>query len=210
MTDWLTNSVTKQHVNSIEHSSSWKANSSSAIPINYPHFTEPKRSFPCSQKSAIFHVLCQRNPIHTPLTYSFKTPYNALLPSVSRSSRQPPFITFPYPKTSARATCVAHLILLDLINQYFVGNTNNDAPQYVIFSSFLSLPPSQAQTSHSHDTLILCSSPTPHTKFHTHTKQQNYSSVYFNLHVIRQRTVRQKILHRMTADIPGVQTAINP
>jgi len=47
------------------------------------------------------------------------------------------------------------------------------------------------------------------TKFHTHTKQQNYTSVYFNLHVIRRQTVRQKILHRMTAGNPAVQTAIN-
>ena len=132
-----------------------------------------------------------------------------LLPSASRSSTQSPFITFPYPKKSTRATCPAHLILLYLMNQYFVGNTNNDAPHYVIFSSILSLPPSQAQTSPSHDNLILCSSPKVHTKFHTHTKQQNYSSLYFNLHVIRQRTVRQKILHRMPAGIPGVQSAIN-
>ena len=140
--------------------------------------------------------------------YSFENPCIALLPSASTSSRQSPCITFPYPKTSTRATCPAHLILLDLMNQYFVGNTNNDAPHYVIFSSFLSLPPSQAQTSPSHDTLILCSSPNVHTKFHTHTKQQNYSSAYFNLHVIRQQTVRQKILHRMTAGTPGVPSAI--
>ena len=31
----------------------------------------------------------------------------------------------------------------------------------------------------------------------------------FNLYVIRQRTVRQKVLHRITAGIPGVQSTIH-
>ena len=39
--------------------------------------------------------------------------------------------------------------------------------------------------------------------------QNNHFYVYFNLRVIRQCPVRQKILHRMTAGIPGFQSAIN-
>jgi hypothetical protein len=54
-----------------------------------------------------------------------------------------------------------------------------------------------------------CVLPLKYTPSFTPIQNNKISSVYFNLHVIRQRTVRQKILHPMPAGIPGIQSAIN-
>ena len=40
-------------------------------------------------------------------------------------------------------------------------------------------------------------------------KRQNYSSVYLSLFVFREQTGRQKLLHRMIANIPWLQSALN-
>ena len=38
---------------------------------------------------------------------------------------------------------------------------------------------------------------------------QNHCSVYFNLYIFEHRTVRQRMLHRMVANIPWLQSAFN-
>ena len=41
------------------------------------------------------------------------------------------------------------------------------------------------------------------------TRPQGWSSVYLNVHIFGERTERQKILHRVIASIPWLQTSLN-
>jgi hypothetical protein len=76
------------------------------------------------------------------------------------------------------------------MNQYYVGNTNNDAPHYVfspVSCHFLPRRPKRLP----HMTPSSYVLPLTYTPSFTPIQINNFY-VYFNLHIIRQRTVRQR------------------
>ena len=117
--------------------------------------------------------------------------------------------------SAMRATRPTHLILLDFITRTILGEV------YRLLScsmcSFLHFP----VTSFLLSPIILHSTPfssslslrsslnvsdqvsNPHKN-----NRQNYSSVYLNLYIFGQQTGRQKILHRMIASIPRLQSSL--
>lgn len=76
---------------------------------------------------------------------------------------------------------------------HFVSHRPKYFPQHPIFKQPAYLPPSMWEA-----------------KFHTHMKDKAKSlSVYFNLYIFEHLTVRQRMLHRMVASIPWLQSAFN-
>jgi hypothetical protein len=77
-----------------------------------------------------------------------------------------------------RATCLAHLILLDFITLIILGvkSTSYEAPQYEVFSNLLSFHSSSVQmflSAPCSQTHSVCVPPlVSETKFHTHTEPQ--------------------------------------
>jgi len=59
-----------------------------------PTFLEPKCSLPCLQNLPLFPILSQMKPVHTFKTYVFKTHFNIILPSTTRSSKWFPHFDF--------------------------------------------------------------------------------------------------------------------
>jgi hypothetical protein len=100
-----------------------------------------------------------------------------------------------------RVTCPAHLILLALITLTILGEEYK--PCSSSFRTFLQPPvtssllgPNIFSAPCSQISSIYVLPLTRETRFHTHTKPQlNYIFVYFNLHITRQQTGKQKILN---------------
>ena len=93
---------------------------------NSQHFTEPEGSLPHSQASAT--CLSWASQIQSIPTSHFLEIYpNIIHPSTPRSPHSSPSLRFPYqdpihPLSSPiRATCPAHLILLDFITRTILG-----------------------------------------------------------------------------------------
>ena len=80
------------------------------------HYHTHKRPPPVS-------ILCQPNPLHIPTSYLLEIQPNIIHPSMPRSPQWSPSLRFPHqdrihPLSSPiRATCPAHLILLDFITR---------------------------------------------------------------------------------------------
>ena len=155
-----------------------------------------------------FPILSHTDPAHTVLYYLFKTHFNTISPSMHRStkwslsSRLHVFLFSPI-----RATCHTHLKFLDVIILIVLSEEYKSRRSSLwnflqsCFTSSLSVQNTPLSAIFS-NTLSLCSYPNMRDQVsHPYkTKGKNYSSVYLNLHVLRQQTGRQKILDR----IPGI------
>jgi hypothetical protein len=105
------------------------------------------------QQPDLVLIMSQINLGHAFLSYSFDNHLiKIFVPSVRRFSKLPLSLRFPHqtlhaPLVSAiRATCLACLILLDLITQIiFTSITNHEAVHYTVFSSLLLLPSARSQ-----------------------------------------------------------------
>ena len=133
----MENMVSSLLTYSMVQSPSWEANwfaASQEIPRisrNLKvHYRTHKRPPPVS-------ILGQPNPVHIPTSHLLQIHLNIIHPSMPRSPQWSPSLRFPYqdpthPLSSPiRATCLAHLILLDFITRTILGE------QYISFSSSL-------------------------------------------------------------------------
>ena len=116
-----------------------------------PQLVKKYGSLLFSQQPDLVLIISQINLGHAFLSYSFNN-HLIFVPSVRRSSKLPLSLRFPHQTLHAplvspiRATCLACLILLDLITQIiFASITNHEAVHYTVFSSLLLLPSARSQ-----------------------------------------------------------------
>ena len=116
-----------------------------------------------------------------------------------------PFL-FPIP-----ATCTAHLILLELITQIMLGEECGSISSS-LFSFLKSVATSSLLGQHP---ILKHPQPTflPQCERQVFTpmqnSMQNFVTVFINLYIFEEQTRRQKILHRMIASVPCLQSALN-
>jgi len=121
-----------QLTNSTDHSTSWKANSSSPSQETPYLLCKPKGSLQCSQGPATDPYLRQMHPIHTFPPYFRKVHSNIVIHICLGLSNGlfpwsfPIKILYAFLFSPIRATCHAHLILLDLVWR----EDNNERPVY--------------------------------------------------------------------------------
>ena len=120
---WLTCLLT----HSMEQRPIWEANLFSASQKIPPILRNLKVHYHVYKSLPPFPVQSQNNPVHTPQSHFLKIHLNIILPSAPGSSKwslsfrfphQNPVYTSPSP---IHATCLTHLIVLDLINQRIFG-----------------------------------------------------------------------------------------
>jgi len=182
--------VEVHETNYMEHSPSSEANSYSASQ-DIPPFMEPKGSFLCSEGLPLVTILSQMHPIHTFPLYFPKIPFIyshlciGLLSGLLLSSF-PTKMLCAFPIFPMHAACSDYLIFLHLITLISFGDT------YKLWNAPLCSLLHPPTTSSSLDPNVLlstlfsissiCVLPLVwETKFYTHTKQDNYGFVYFNL-----------------------------
>ena len=122
---------------SLVQSPSWEANwfaASQEIPRISRNLKVHYRTHMCPPT---FSILGQPNPVHIPTSHLLEIRPNIIYPSTPRSPQWSRSFRFPHQDTihplfsPIRATCPAHLILLDFITRTILGE------QYKTFSSSL-------------------------------------------------------------------------
>ena len=137
----------------MEQSPSWEADSSSATQ-EIPRILYNQKIHYCIHNSPPpAPILSHIGPIHAPSPSHFsKIHFNIILRSTPGSFKWSLFFSSPYQNsvctslTLIRATCAAHLTLLDLITRIAFGEEyRTKAHRHVVFSTPLLPRPSQAQ-----------------------------------------------------------------
>jgi hypothetical protein len=111
----------------MEQSPSWEADRFAANQEIPRILRNPKVHYRIHKCPPPVPILNQLDPVHTPTCYFLKTHINIIFPSKSGSPQR--FLTLRFPHQNPihtsplpiRATCPAHLILLDFITRTIVG-----------------------------------------------------------------------------------------
>jgi len=112
---------------SMVQSPSWAANWFAASQEVSRISRNPKVHYRTHKRSPLVSILCQPNPVHIPTSHFLEIHPNIIHPSTPRSPQWSPYLRFPtktlYTTLSSpiRATCPAHLILLDFITRTILG-----------------------------------------------------------------------------------------
>jgi len=171
-------------------SPSWEANRFAASQEIPRISRNPKIHYRTHKRPPPVSILSQPNKVHIPTSHLLQIHPNIIHPSMPRFRQWSPSLRFPqqdhiHPLSSPiRATCPAHLIILDIITRTILGDEYKSlAPRYVISSTprYLVPPTSKYSPQHhapkhaQHPFLPQCQRPsfTP-----IQNKRQNYSSIY--------------------------------
>jgi len=136
----ITNSLT----HSMQQSRSWEANWYSASQEIPCILWNPKVRYRIQKRRPPEPILSQLDPFHTPIFYFLNIHLNIIFPSTPGSPKWPISLRFPHQNPvyacphPVRATCPAHLILLDFITRTILGEQYRSLSP--LLNSFLQSP----------------------------------------------------------------------